>query len=100
MSETIDRGALELMVQDRGRALRGVARRDWELSTLGDPLADLAYQMLAWVVRADRAGGKAGVSLAALGIPVFEAYIAWYAKRRLIGPIDPALTNLVRLALL
>ena len=49
--------------------------------------------MLAWVVRADRAGGKAGVSLAALGIPVFEAYIAWYAKRRLIGPIDPALTK-------
>jgi aminoglycoside phosphotransferase (APT) family kinase protein len=70
---------------------RMMALIDWELSTLGDPLADLAYHMLTWVVRADEFRGMADANLAALGIPDFETYIARYAERRGIRPIDPAI---------
>lgn len=56
---------------------------DWELSTLGHPMADLAYQCMQW--RLPNQGdmrGLAGVDRAALGIPSEADYIAAYAKRR------------------
>ena len=55
---------------------------DWELSTLGDPLADLAYQLMAW--QFPREGGIAGLeglNRSELGLPSDEEYIATYCER-------------------
>ena len=54
---------------------------DWELSTLGHPFADLAYQCMQW--RLPNAGefrGLAGIDRAALGIPT-KRYVAAYCRR-------------------
>src|SRR4029077_14787400 len=42
---------------------------DWELSTIGNPLADFAYHAMAWRVTPELFRGLAGVDLAGLGIP-------------------------------
>jgi len=62
---------------------RVIALLDWELSTLGHPLADLANQCMAWMLPRDGEGikGLGGVDRAALGIPTDEAYIARYCER-------------------
>jgi len=62
---------------------------DWELSTLGHPLADLAYQCMQWRLPHD-AGmrGLGGLDRAALGLPSEADYVAAYCDRRGIGPID------------
>lgn len=57
-----------------------VAVLDWELSTLGHPLADLAYHAMAWRMPPDLRG-LAGSDLAALGIPDERAYVAAYLNR-------------------
>jgi aminoglycoside phosphotransferase (APT) family kinase protein len=54
---------------------------DWELSTIGDPLADVAYHSMAWRVTPELFRGLAGVDLASLGIPSEEAYVATYCER-------------------
>jgi aminoglycoside phosphotransferase (APT) family kinase protein len=51
---------------------------DWELSTLGHPLADLAFNCIAWHTTPDEYGGLRGLDLAALGIPTREEYVARY----------------------
>jgi aminoglycoside phosphotransferase (APT) family kinase protein len=67
-----------------------VAVLDWELSTLGAPLADLGYNLLAWIQRRDEQAGLAGQDLEALGIPQMTAYANRYlARRGLPGPLDP-----------
>lgn len=53
---------------------------DWELSTLGDPLADLAYQCMGWRIPHDLWRGIGGLDLARLGIPQESDYVAWYAQ--------------------
>jgi len=56
---------------------------DWELSTLGHPLADLAYQCMHW--RLPHAGhfrGLAGVDRAAIGLPNEDDYVDLYCERR------------------
>jgi aminoglycoside phosphotransferase (APT) family kinase protein len=62
---------------------------DWELSTLGHPLADLSYQLMAWQLP-DTEGirGLAGVDRAAIGLPTDEEYIARYCERTGRAPID------------
>ena len=60
---------------------RVVAVLDWELSTLGDPMADFAYHCLSWRVEPELFRGLRGVDLAALGIPSEEAYLAAYLDR-------------------
>jgi aminoglycoside phosphotransferase (APT) family kinase protein len=61
---------------------RVIALLDWELSTLGHPLADLANQCMAWMLpREGRIKGLSGVDRAALGIPSDEDYIAKYCER-------------------
>ncbi|MFG1347455.1 phosphotransferase family protein [Xanthobacter autotrophicus DSM 431] len=55
-----------------------VAVLDWELSTLGHPLADLAHCAMAWVSRPDEYGGIEGLDLDALGIPSRDAFVAEY----------------------
>jgi aminoglycoside phosphotransferase (APT) family kinase protein len=55
---------------------------DWELSTLGHPLADLSYQVMAWQLP-DTAGirGLMGADRHALGLPSDHEYIASYCQR-------------------
>ena len=61
---------------------RIIAVLDWELSTLGNPLADLANQCMAWMLPRDGGiAGMMGVDRAALGIPSDEEYIARYCER-------------------
>jgi aminoglycoside phosphotransferase (APT) family kinase protein len=54
---------------------------DWELSTIGDPLADFAYHVLTWRVTPELFRGLAGVDFAALGIPGEADYVAAYCRR-------------------
>src|SRR5574340_348809 len=61
------------------REPRAIGVLDWELSTLGDPLADLAYNCLAWHVEPALWRGVAGLDLVTLGIPGEAAYIRRYA---------------------
>lgn len=61
---------------------------DWELSTLGHPLADLAYQCAQWRLPHDGGmRGLGGLDRAALGLPTEEDYVAAYLRRRGLGPI-------------
>lgn len=55
---------------------------DWELSTLGHPLADFAYHLMSWHIAPGGAmRGLGGLDLQALGIPEESAYIAAYERR-------------------
>jgi len=54
---------------------------DWELSTLGHPLADFAYHCLAWRLAPGQFRGLLGHDLAALGIPCEADYVAAYCQR-------------------
>ncbi len=59
-----------------------VAVLDWELSTLGHPFADLAYQCMQWrLPNAGESRGLAGLDRNALGIPTEEQYVATYCER-------------------
>ncbi len=67
---------------------RVLAVLDWELSTLGHPWADLAYQCMQWRLPVDAAiPGLGGLDRAALGIPSEAAYVARYCELRGIGEI-------------
>lgn len=59
---------------------RIVAILDWELATLGDPLADFGNNALAWHLAPDLFRGLAGEDLVALGIPSEHDYRAAYAR--------------------
>ncbi|MGB8691986.1 MAG: phosphotransferase [Steroidobacteraceae bacterium] len=55
---------------------------DWELSTLGHPLADFAYHLMSWHITPGIAvRGLKGLDLELLGIPTESAYIAAYERR-------------------
>lgn len=54
---------------------------DWELSTIGDPLADFAYFAMQWEMPADGGAGLKGVDLAAAGIPTLDEAVALYCQR-------------------
>ena len=60
---------------------RVIAVLDWELSTLGHPLADFSYHCMAWNIPTGVFRGIGGLDLAALGIPSESAYIAQYCER-------------------
>jgi aminoglycoside phosphotransferase (APT) family kinase protein len=59
-----------------------IAVLDWELSTLGNPIADLAYQVMAWQLPRD-AGitGLAGIERKPLAIPEDNSYVTSYCER-------------------
>ena len=59
---------------------RIVAVLDWELSTLGHPLADFSYHCMAWHIP-HPGRGIGGLDLAALGIPSEDQYIRRYCER-------------------
>lgn len=54
---------------------------DWELSTLGHPLADFGYHAMMYRMPSDILGGVAGLDFAAWGIPAEDAYVADYCSR-------------------
>jgi len=54
---------------------------DWELSTLGDPMADFSYLLIGWVLPPTVRNGLAGLDLPALGIPTIEETVERYAAR-------------------
>jgi aminoglycoside phosphotransferase (APT) family kinase protein len=60
---------------------RIVAVVDWELSTLGHPLADLAYHCLSRHTPRERFRGMGGLDLEALGIPNEDEYLGAYCRR-------------------
>ncbi len=60
---------------------RILAVLDWELSTLGHPVSDFAYQVMAWRLEPAQFRGLKGGDLAVLGIPSEEDYIAAYCRR-------------------
>jgi len=60
---------------------RVLAVLDWELSTLGHPLADLSYHCMIWHLPARLTRGLAGLPLADLGIPDEPAYVEAYCRR-------------------
>jgi aminoglycoside phosphotransferase (APT) family kinase protein len=69
---------------------RLLAVLDWELSTLGDPLADFAYHCMSWHIPPGQFRGIAGLDLEALGIPSEQDYLESYLKRTHRPAIDPA----------
>ena len=60
---------------------RVLALLDWELSTLGHPLADFSYHCMTWHVAPGQFRGIAGLDHKALGIPSEKDYIAKYCER-------------------
>jgi aminoglycoside phosphotransferase (APT) family kinase protein len=60
---------------------RVLAVLDWELSTLGHPLADISYHMMTWRLAPHEFRGLRGSDLATLGIPDEHAYLASYLRR-------------------
>ncbi|MFZ2739748.1 MAG: phosphotransferase [Burkholderiaceae bacterium] len=60
---------------------RVLAVLDWELSTLGHPLADFSYHCMAWHIPPGSFRGIGGLDLASLGIPHEAEYIARYCDR-------------------
>jgi len=60
---------------------RVIAVLDWELSTLGDPLADFTYQLMQWRTPKEIRSGFLGVDLSAMGIPSEAEYVDAYCKR-------------------
>jgi aminoglycoside phosphotransferase (APT) family kinase protein len=63
---------------------------DWELSTLGDPLADFSYHLMKWHVPPNDSGASTGTlvghDIAALGIPSLEGYVDAYVARTGLDP--------------
>jgi aminoglycoside phosphotransferase (APT) family kinase protein len=60
---------------------RVIAVLDWELSTLGHPLADFSYHCMAWNIPHDSFRGTGGLDHASLGIPTEGEYIRRYCER-------------------
>ncbi len=70
---------------------RVIAVLDWELSTLGHPLADFSYHCMSWHIEPGQFRGIAGLDLPALGIPDESAYIRrWCERTGLARPEDLA----------
>ncbi len=72
---------------------RVIAVLDWELSTLGHPLADFSYHCMSWHIAPGSFRGIAGLDLAALGIPSEDEYVARYVQRTGRAPIAAPVWN-------
>lgn len=68
-----------LMIDNDSPRVKAVL--DWELSTLGDPMADFSYLLIGWVLPASQKNGVNGADLKALGIPSVEETVARYAEK-------------------
>lgn len=91
---------LDNMIFDKTEA-KIIAVLDWELSTLGDPIADFSYLMLNWISPPDGRAGIGGLDHAALGIPTMDEAVTRYVTRTgfPVPPMDWYFAfNLFRLA--
>ncbi len=61
---------------------RVIAIMDWELSTIGDPLADFAYHLMTYRMSSASVQGLLGHELSTLGIPSESDYVRAYCERR------------------
>ena len=69
---------------------RIIAVLDWELSTLGHPLADLGYAVMPWRSTPEEYGGIRGTDWAEAGIPSEEAFVAeYYAHAQPTAALTP-----------
>jgi aminoglycoside phosphotransferase (APT) family kinase protein len=68
-----------MIFDDSGRV---VALLDWELSTLGHPFADIAYQCAQWRLPVGTFRGLSGIDRSSLRIPAEEKYVESYCRRR------------------
>lgn len=69
---------------------RVIAVLDWELSTIGHPLADLGFCCMPWHTSSDEYGGVHGLDFHALGIPSEKDFIAAYRQHLPeVGPLKP-----------
>lgn len=79
---------LDNMMFDRTSS-RVLGVLDWELSTIGDPLADFAYNLMIYRISSDGVRGLGGVDVKAIGLPDEREYIeAYCAHRGLAGLPD------------
>ena len=69
---------------------RILAVLDWELSTLGHPLADFAYHCMSWHIAPGKFRGIAGLDLEQLGIPSEAQYVQKYCERTRRRAIEPS----------
>src|SRR5689334_2106842 len=80
---------LDNMIFDTG-STRVLAVLDWELSTLGDALADFSYHLMAWHMPPEETGAGTGSlvghDLKALGIPSADDYVVMYHARTGFDP--------------
>ena len=63
---------------------RIIAVLDWELSTIGDPLADFTYHLMQWFMPVSESGAGVGSLIGHEhdpGVPAFEDYVAAYCRR-------------------
>jgi aminoglycoside phosphotransferase (APT) family kinase protein len=75
-----------IFAKDSGDCIAGL---DWELSTIGHPVADLAAVIMQWQLPPGNEGrGLMGIDRAALGLPTDEEFIAKYCERRGLQGID------------
>ena len=72
---------------------RVVAVLDWELSTLGHPLADFSYHCMSWHIPPGSFRGIGGLDHAALGIPTRRATCARYCERTGRGDADAVMAD-------
>ena len=72
---------------------RIIAVLDWELSTIGHPLADFSYHCMSWHIAPGLFRGIAGLDLVALGIPNERDYMRRYCERTGRGTPDDLLAD-------
>ncbi|MFN3416286.1 MAG: phosphotransferase family protein [Caldimonas sp.] len=72
---------------------RVLAVLDWELSTIGHPLADFSYHCMSWHIPPGAFRGIGGLDLAALGIPSEKDYVRRYCERTGRGDPDAVMAD-------
>ena len=66
---------------------------DWELSTIGHPLADFSYHCMSWHIPSGVFRGIAGLDHAALGIPSEREYVRRYCERTGRADVDAVMAD-------
>jgi len=67
---------------------RVLAVLDWELATIGDPLADFTYLAMSWAMPRDGRSGLVGVDLEAAGLPTLDEVVARYCDATGRDPLE------------